>query len=58
MINGKWYEIETVTVTGMSGTNIELQLTQKGKRDFDRDTNREKGSDGGGEGAGDGGGSM
>ena len=59
MINGKWYEIETVTVTETSGTNIELQLTKKGKRDFDRDTTKgEKGSDGGGEGAGDGGGSM
>ena len=54
MINGKWYEIETVTVTGMSGTNIELQLTQKGKRDFDRDKKGEKGTDGSSEGEGEG----
>ena len=56
MINGKWYEIETVTVIGMSGTNIELQLTQKGKRDFDRDKKGEKGTDGSSEGEGEGGG--
>ena len=54
MIKGKWYEIEIVTVTGMSGTNIELQLTQKGKRDFDRDKKGEKGTDGSSEGEGEG----
>lgn len=54
MINGKWYEIETATVMGMTGTNIELQLTQKGKRDFDRDTKveRKDGGSGGSEGSG------
>ena len=48
MINGKWYEIKTATVMGITGANIELQLTQKGKRDFDRDTKVERGDGGSG----------
>ena len=33
-INGKWYEIETVMVVGIDGTQIKLSLTKKGKRDL------------------------
>ena len=33
-INGKWYEIETVMVVGIDGTQIKLSLTKKGKSDL------------------------